>query len=609
MIIEKNNIFYMENQALRIGINTEKNGNITEFTCLYGQENMNQNKELFIVEIRNKVISSSEFELVSIETAEDKKHELLTVYLEKNDEDLKAKVHFLNDKKSTITVLWQFYDGYKYGYPNASWLKLPFLADLSVAGEEQEYFSENCVVTKKGEDIIKRPPESFYVSDIRLPLVICENKNGQETNGFSVEFVSEGDLNDEGAVQNVSCLLARSIKTREDLRNHKIAIHPDQSFNDTVELRISGISKGWEEAFFICKENWRKRYDLSEYKRQDLQWMNECVINDFAFLYGRESFDHETNRVNVKKIIEDGKKFGGYDSVTIWNQYPRLGVDKRSQWDFYDDFPGGRKALKEMVDEFHAHGIKVLLPYIPWDRGYAESTETMGDEFAKIISDTGADGYQLDTCKDLPLSFRKKLDKIRPGLLLQTQSHPYKKRPIEFITSSWDEFWYTDPMPEINLFRFMIPEHIAPVISRWLRMEDKDVLIKRCIFNAAPMVIWQDIFGRMLIFSDEQKEKIKEWKKLYLKHREIYQSQDALPLYPVNEKHVYCNRFRNDKGTQIIYSIYNENDTEKVIKIPCNCSALVEVLTDKGMVEKSEDGYVQIFIPSKEVVQVFVKEK
>ena len=609
MITEKNNIIYMENQALRVGISKESNGTIAEFTCLYGQEKMNQNKELFVVEIRDRVISSNEFDLVSIEIAEDKKQELITVYLEKNDENLKAKVHFLNDKKSTITVLWQFYDGYKYGYPNASWLKLPFLADLSVNGEENAYFSENCVVTKKGEDIIKRPPESFYVSDIRLPLIICENKNGQESNGFSVEFVAEGDLSDEGAVQNVSCLLARSIKTREDLRNHKIAIHPDPSFNDTVELRISGISKGWEEAFFICKENWRKYYDLSEYKREDLQWMNECVINDFAFLYGSESFDHETKRVNVKKIIEDGEKFGGYDSVTIWNQYPRLGVDKRSQWDFYNDFPGGREALKEMVDEFHAHGIKVLLPYIPWDRGYSESTETMGDEFAKIIADTGADGYQLDTCKDLPISFRKKLDNIRPGLLLQTQSHPYKRRPIEFITSSWDEFWYTDPMPEINLFRFMIPEHIAPVISRWLRNEDKDVVIKRCIFNAAPMVIWQDIFGRMLIFSDEQKAKIKEWKQLYLKHRDVYQGQNALPLYPVNEKYVYCNRFKNDAGDQTIYSIYNENEAEKTVKLPCSCKDSMEILTGNGIAEVFEEGHVQIAVPSREVVQVLVKEK
>lgn len=609
MITEKNNIIYMENQALRVGVDKKNNGKITEFTCLYGQSSMNQNKELFIVEIRNKIISSSEFELISVESAQDKQQELITVFLEEKEEDLKVKVHFLNDKKSTITVLWQFYDGYKYGYPNASWLKLPFLADLSVIGEEKEYFSENCVITQKGEDIIKRPPESFYVSDIRLPLVICENKDGHETNGFSVEFVSEGDLNDEGAVQNVSCLLARSIKNREDLRNHKIAIHPDRSFNDTVELRITGIQQGWEEAFFICKENWRKNYDLSEYKREDLQWMNECVINNFAFLYGSESFDHVTKKVNVQKIIEEGKKFGGYDSVTIWNQYPRLGVDSRNQWDFYNDFPGGREALKEMVDEFHANGIKVLLPYIPWDRGYSESTESMGDEFAKIIADTGADGYQLDTCKDLPLSFRKKLDKIRPGLLLQTQSHPYKKRPIEFITSSWDEFWYSDPMPEINLFRFMIPEHIAPVISRWLRNEDKDVLIKRCIFNAAPMVIWQDVFGRMLIFSEDQKEKIAKWKKLYLMYRDVYQGQDALPLYPLNELFVYCNRFQNNTKDKIIYSIYNENDSEKKVKIPCNKNYLHEVLTEKGKIEAGNSQYINVSIPTKEVVHILMAKR
>lgn len=607
MIKEKNDILYMENQALRVGIDKINKGKIIEFTCLYGQERMNENKDLFVIDIRDKVISSSQFDLVSIESAEDKMQELITVFLKKEDEELQVKVHFLSDKKSSITMLWQVYDGYKYGYPNAAWIKLPFLEDLSISGKETKtYYSENCMMTSKGEDIIKRPPESFYVSDIRMPLVVCEQKDGKEANGFCVEFLAEGDLNDEGAVQNVSCALARSIKNREDLKNHRIAIHPDASFNDTVELRISGIKNGWEDAFFICKENWRRNYDFSEYDRKDIQWMKECVVNDFAFLYGSESFDYENNKVDVKKIIEEGKKFGGYDSVTIWNQYPRLGIDSRNQWDFYNDFPGGRKALKEMVDEFHQNGIKVLLPYIPWDRGNKESTETMGDEFAKIIKDTGADGYQLDTCKDLPYSFRKKLDKVRSGILLQTQSHPYKKRPMEFITSSWDEFWYSNPMPEINLLRFMLPEHIAPVISRWLRNEDKDIFIKRCIFNATPIVIWQDIFGRMMRFSDEQKGKIAQWKKLYLKERDVYQSLKALPLYPLNMEGVYCNRFMSEQSDRIIYSIYNENKECKVVRIPCNRENTFKVLIGKGTVERYMEGNVEILVEPMDPVHILL---
>ena len=34
-----------------------------------------------------------------------------------------------------------------------------------------------------------------------------------------------------------------------------------------------------------------------------------------------------------------------------------------------EDLPGGLEALREAVDRFHEHGVRVLLSYNPWDQG------------------------------------------------------------------------------------------------------------------------------------------------------------------------------------------------------------------------------------------------
>lgn len=579
-----------ENRRLEAVISFERGLSLERLTYRGTGENpvrMSRGRDLFSLEIRGRRLSPEDFRLVSVERAEDQNQELVTFLMENEEEKLKLRFHLMNDRRDSITLLWQVWDGFKNGVPQEIFMSLPFLAGLSTGSEDEKIYYPACTLGGRRGDVLKRPPESFYSSDMKMPLVLCEQKG--MGSGLCIQFLSQSDLSDEGAVQNVSIRLLETLTDRDSLLKHRIAIHPDASFNDTLELKITGIENGWPEAFGLCRRDWQSGYDLSEYEKEELGWMKTCVVNHFAFLYGSEAFDFERQQVDVDRLLEQGEEFGGYDTVTVWNQYPRLGVDQRNQWEFYDDFPGGREALRRMVDQFHEKGVKVLLPYIPWDRGEEESTGTMGNEFARIIRDTGADGYQLDTCKDLPFSFRKKLDEVRPGLLLQTQAHPYKNEPVEFITSSWDEFWYSDPMPETDLFRFMLPQHIAPVISRWLREEDKDVLIKRCMFNAAPIVIWQDIFGRWMPFTGEQKAKIREWKGVYLENREIYQGKAPVPLYPVSGEGIYCNLFLDNREEQRIFALYNDRDEDVRLEFSDVCGRMFLTTADtKGIKEEEQ---------------------
>lgn len=553
----------LENETLNVEIDYKHGLFFNEVSCRYQQKAINRKRDFFNLRVRSHQYGSGQFKLESVQTAEDQAVEMVTFLMSLAKEKIKARIHVMNDRQDKVTVLYQIRDDYLLGVPSVVELHVPFLAQLESAGKgDVYYYPSNPAVNAAGKQIVKPMREMFYSTDVLLPLVVCDEA---DQFGLMVTFPVPSDLADTGAAQNVNKLFM-NIASAGELRNHWIQINPDASYNDTVEFGIVGLKDGWSEAFERNRTAWEANYDFSEYEKKDLQWFKDCAVHGFLFLYGSEGFDHEKQKIDVDKVVSQGKKFGGYDTVTIWNQYPRLGIDKRSQWDFYDDFPGGREAIRRAVDKFHAAGIKVFLPLIPWDRGEYESTDLMGDNMAKIIADTDADGFHLDTMRDLPFSIRLKLNKVKPGVILTSQSHPLRKHPVEFITTSWDEFWYTDPMPEVDVFRFMNPRHIAPVIARWSRDEDKWKVLKRAEFGGAPVLIWQDIFGRWMPFSDSQKERIREWKKAYLANREIYQGLKPTPLVQTNTKDVYCNRFRDDSGKREIYSFYNDSGEKAQVR-------------------------------------------
>ena len=552
---DPNGRYVIENRSLRITVDPAS-GKIAGLDNLHSSGVSNGECGLFLLDMHGRVFSSDEFsEKASI--CSDEVYEMLTINASLESELVYVRISFINDGKDTVNILYQVRDDYKYGVQTRMKMHIPLMEKLSVGEDSRKYYPGCTVSDKNGNNVLVPMRESLYSSDILMPLVVCDR---DDRYGYSVEFPTLSDLNNVGATQNINKLLTY-INSEDALKNHWVEINPDSTFNDTVELKITGIENGWAEAFRRVRSAWRQNYDFSEYGREDLSWMKKCVVNHFAFLYGREAFDGE--KIDVDRLLSDGEAFGGYDSVTIWNQYPRLGIDSRSQWDFHNDFPGGREAIRNAVRKMHERGVYVFLPYIPWDQGLNVSAESMSDDFAKLVRDTDADGYQLDTLIEIPHIFREKLDEIREGLVLQTQHHPAKKRPTEFITTSWDEFWRTDPMPEDDVFRFMCPEHIAPVISRWLRTEDKTTLIKRAEFGAAPIVIWQDIFGRWMPYTDEQKRMTRRWKNVYLENIDIYQGDDPVPLMPTFTQDLYCNSFGNSGGDRVILSFFNDSDERK----------------------------------------------
>lgn len=569
----------------------------------------NTNRDLFQIKIYEEILGSRDFVLEEVRIDYDQTENIISAHYKRKEDLLEVKVFFIWNKRnsadSSLRILYQVYDGYKYGVPYDSFIRIPFISEMEFSGDGKDrLLPPGCQFrNSSGKPSIIPMSGKEFSSDIRLPMVVLGE---DRRHGYSITFPNYSDLENEGCVQNQSKFFAM-MDSESSVREGFVRMAPDKSFNDTVEIKLCAVDRGWPEAFSRYRDEWRSEYDFSEYSREDLQWIKETAVHSFLFLYGNEGFNHKAGKFDVSKVLKTGKEFGGFDTVTLWNQYPRLGVDERNQWDFHLDFPGGKKALKEAVTEFHKNKVKVLLPFIPWDRGYNESTNSMGTELAELIRDTDADGYQMDTMYSAPFSFRKKLDKIKKGVLLQSQFHPVKNHPTEFITSSWDEYWSHKAMPEVDVFRFMLPEHIAPMVSRWQRFEGKTELINRAIFGATPIIIWTDIFGRIMDYSEEQKKRICEWKTTYMKYREIFQGKASIPVYYKGDNGLYCNLF-SDGGLRSIYSFYNEGCKNITDEIDLwQDASEATVIIGNGISELKGDK-IKITLPPETVVQILLKK-
>jgi iron(II)-dependent oxidoreductase len=108
----------------------------------------------------------------------------------------------------------------------------------------------------------------------------------------------------------------------------------------------------------------------------------------------------------VGRFLDDlDARYGGIDAVLLWGTYPNLGVDERSQFDLLEDVPGGLPALKDVVAQFIARGVRVGLPFNPWDSGTAR--RPYGDEIAlaQLAATVGADFANGDTMEYMDENF------------------------------------------------------------------------------------------------------------------------------------------------------------------------------------------------------------
>ena len=540
---------------LFVSIDYSKKINLDKLIDLNSNYNFLDNKsnDLLKIKIENEIIPHR---FLKIEKISDKTHNKLKfISLEFSQsfkkDYFKGRISIIQKKENVIDIIFQLSGKWKNNIPRKTSLIFPFLRNLN---NHKNFLKPGHVFN--GKKFLKKSTWNFH----EYPPAILTNNSGNVALGieFYDQFPWQANYN----------LAMHEAISKEGFEKYEAEVQLTKDLSDVIVMRLYTSSEGRSKVFNLWKEYTRSRYDLRKYFRPKNTWIKKNYIMHFTFAYGKESFNYGKTKFNIKKIIKEGKEFGGYDSLIFWHQYPRLGLDNTNQWDLYKYLPEEYKSIKKIVNECHKNGIKFFIPFKPWDVRSNESLDHHAKSLENFITKTNIDGFFLDTMSSLPESFLR-IQKKFPSFEFASEGTPKEQRQIEQLTSSWDQIGdirrnYKVEV-EANLFRFVFPEHPLNLVSRWSVGSDKDSIIKRAAFNGTGLVIWQDVFGCWLPFSQKQKQLIKKLKNVFSKFHDIIFGFNSIPLIDTLSKGLICNQFSNDSN-QKIFAIYNF--TNKNIKGP-----------------------------------------
>ena len=223
----------------------------------------------------------------------------------------------------------------------------------------------------------------------------------------------------------------------------------------------------------------------------------------------------------------------------------------------YEDLPGGLKGLKSLVDKAHQRGVKVYLPYKPWDIMVKDQNHY--EEEAKISKAIGADGIFLDTMKDSEIAFREALDAVNPDNVFASEGRPGFE-DAQLVTGSWNQVGtQTNVMPSIDLFRFLLPKHNVHNISRNSR--NRQALVHNALFNGTGFIVWEDIFGEINKYTWIERIMVHRYSRIIRENSDAYLTDNPIPLVKDFREDIYINAF--PVVNKCVYTVY-QNDHDNV---------------------------------------------
>ncbi len=299
----------------------------------------------------------------------------------------------------------------------------------------------------------------------------------------------------------------------------------------------------------------RAGYDDAQYRRPELAWTQSSFVQPQMMVHDRYFYDPAKGAYTIGRYLDDvDKRYGGIDSVLVWHTYSNIGIDSRSQYDMFRDLPGGTLGVKQMVDDFHRRGVRVMFPVMLWDRGtHAEDTPD-ADALTRELAAVGADGINGDTLDGMPRSFREASDKIGHPLALEPEDGPASDEMVAYNNLSWG-YWHYDFAPSISRYKWLEPRHMVHISDRWAHDHIDD--LQSAFFNGAGFESWENIWGIWNQMTPRDAESLRRIATIERAYAPLLNSQQWEP-------HTYMQRFgvfgsKWPGESQTLWTIVNRN--------------------------------------------------
>jgi iron(II)-dependent oxidoreductase len=309
------------------------------------------------------------------------------------------------------------------------------------------------------------------------------------------------------------------------------------------------------------RDSERKRINYSDalYNNPSLKWVNHTFIYVQMMAHDRYFYNPVTRKYTVTKYLTDLKKrYGGIDAVLIWPTYPNIGIDNRNQFDLTDDMPGSKVAVKQMIKDFKAHGVRVLFPIMIWDKGTRKITLSMPEALVKEIKELGADGFNGDTMSGVSEDFYRFAKNEGYPLALQPELNLSNLKMIEWNTLTWGYYWGYEYAPGVSVYKWFEPKHQVNITNRWAINKTDD--LQYAFFNGIGYNAWENVWAVWNPIADRYAETIRRISAVYHQFPNVWSSADWEPYIPVLQKGVFASKFPDKNRT--IYTFINRDSTD-----------------------------------------------
>ena len=307
-------------------------------------------------------------------------------------------------------------------------------------------------------------------------------------------------------------------------------------------------------------------YDDKYYRDEAFAWVPSSFVSTKIMSWEMMFIDPETGQYTVDKFLDYGEKeYGGFDSVLLWQAYPRIGFDERNQFDYYRDLPGGLEGLREVVRLCHKRGVDVFINYNPWDRGtrrevgfenhdYDVPHEVLLDMDKKMLIDTlkatDADGIYLDTWFGAPIELREAMDEVRPGLGLETEL-ALKLKDVATHQMTWGQnkpwktFLFRDSeVPGVIRNKWFERRHMVHPTNRWIA--DRTINLHTAWMNGTGTLVWENRFGAWDGWSPRDRSILRSMITVQRRYVDIFSGEGWTPLVAHQGDDVFASLWEGD---------------------------------------------------------------
>jgi formylglycine-generating enzyme required for sulfatase activity len=296
----------------------------------------------------------------------------------------------------------------------------------------------------------------------------------------------------------------------------------------------------------------RIAYDSSRYDLPAFKWTQSSFMQPQMMVHDRYFYDPVAGRYTVDRYLDDlDKRYGGIDAVLIWATYPNMGIDDRNQLEMVESMPGGVDGVRQMVADFHRHGVRVLFPMMMWDEGTHQPSQPWPQALAELMKRIDADGINGDTQDGVPLGFSLAADASGHPLAFEPEGSP-SDEALAWNVMTWGQYSFPF-IPMVDRYKWLETRHMVNVSDRWATDHTHD--LQFAFFNGVGWESWENVWGIWNGINPRDAEATRRIATIERGVSEFLVSTEWEPLYPMHNFGVYASRW--PLGDQTIWTIVN----------------------------------------------------